>query len=520
MRVAVVGASGLLGRASVAALLAAGHDVVALSRGARPTQPQAGVTWRRVDATRPGPALAAALAGCDAAINLVGVKRDEPGQDFAAAHVDAARALAGALREAGGRRLIHVSVAGARPDRAGPYMATKLAGEREVMSSGLDWTILRPGPVVGPGDDVLRGLAATIRHAALFPAPAGGRAPLQPIWADDVAVAIAAALARPAAVGRAYDLVGPERLELRAWIRRVAVVLGLPTWVLPCPAPLLRAAAWLLERTPAPPATRAQLEMLTEGLVGDPGPMQTELGVTPRALTADAIAAATAGVGPLFGVSLRLRRGDEAAFLGPWSPAARRLVWLVPLAIALIAGAGLVTDHVWWRMLAANAAMVPLCLVLVPLPWRALLRPRPRALAGGLLAAAALLPAGWLVSQVLFDLLPETRAQVEAVYGWVALLPAWAAAALLPAIALGEEVVWRGAVAFGVAARAGPWWGVFASAAAFAAAHVSLGVPVLVAAAAGAGFFWAWLGLKTRSLLAVLVCHVVWDAAVAALRLY
>ncbi len=520
MRVAVVGASGLLGRASVEALLTAGHEVVALSRGERPVQPRAGVTWRRVDATRAGPALAAALAGCDAAINLVGVKRREPGQDFAAAHVGATRAIAAALREAGGRRLVHVSVAGARPDRPGPYMATKLAGEREVMSSGLDWTILRPGPVVGRGDDVLRGLAATIRHAALFPAPAGGRAPLQPIWVDDVAVAIAAALARPGAIGRAYDLVGPERLELRAWVRRVAAALRLPIWVLPCPALLLRAAAWALERTPAPPATRAQIEMLTEGLVGDPAPMQAELGVAPRALDVEAIVAATAEVGPLFGVSLRLRRGDEAAYFGPWSGGASRLLWLIPLAIALIAGAGLVTDHVWWRMLAANAALVPLCLLLVPLPWRALLRPRLGALAGGLLAAAALLPAGWLVSQVLFDLFPETRAQVEAVYGWVSLLPAWAAAALLPAIALGEEIVWRGAVAFAVAARAGPWWGATAAAAAFAAAHVSLGVPVLVAAAAGAGFFWAWLGLKTRSLFAVLVCHVVWDAAVAALRLY
>ena len=87
-------------------------------------------------------------------------------------------------------------------------------------------------------------------------------------------------------------------------------------------------------------------------------------------------------------------------------------------------------------------------------------------------------------------------------------------------VAAGEETVWRGAVAFAVAGRLGPWWGCAAAAVAFALAHVSLGLPALVVAAAGAGLFWAWLGLKTRSLFAVLVCHVLWDACVAVFRLY
>jgi membrane protease YdiL (CAAX protease family) len=207
-------------------------------------------------------------------------------------------------------------------------------------------------------------------------------------------------------------------------------------------------------------------------------------------------------------------------FFKTCSKGAVHAAWLVPLAVALIWALGALTGHVWYRMLAANLVLVPLCLLAVRLPWAALWRPSARALAQGVLAAAVLLAAGFVGSQVLFAVTPEARGEVEAVYGWVELLPAWAAAPLLLLIAAAEEVVWRGAVAFAVAARAGPWWGAFGSAAAFAVAHVSLGVPALVVAAAGAGFFWAWLGLKTRSLFAVLVCHVLWDACVAVLRLY
>lgn len=518
MRIAVVGASGFIGRAAVAALQAAGHAVVGLSRGRRA---QTGaLEWRQVDAAHGGPALQAALAGCDAVVNLVGVKRPEAGQDLAAAHVTAVRALLAAMRAAGVSRLIHVSVAGLVDDPRRPYQATKAAGEREILSSETAWTILRPGPVYGPGDDLVRNLAATLRHAAVFPAPAGGRALLQPVAVEDVAAAIVAALARPAAIGRTYDVVGPERLTLAALVRRVAAAIGLPVVLVPCPPALLAPAVAVLERFPDPLLTRAQLGLLTDGLVGDPGPAARDLELAPARLTEARIAAIAADVGPWLGVSLRLRRGDEDRFLGPCAKGLVHLAWLVPLAIALIAGLGALTDHVWWRMLAANLVLVPLCLALVPLPWRALWRPTPRALAIGALSGAALVGLGWVGSRALLAAAPELGPQIAGVYGWATLLPSALAGPLLVAIAAGEEVVWRGAVAFAVAGRFGPWWGCVAAAVTFALAHVSLGVPVLVVAALGAGFFWAWLGLKTRSLAAVLACHVLWDGAVALLRLY
>ncbi|MCY1069099.1 NAD(P)H-binding protein [Nannocystis sp. RBIL2] len=522
MQVAVAGASGFIGQATVHALLQAGHAVVGLSRGRRGRSDRPGLVWREVDVSRGGPELVAALAGCEAVVNLVGIKRPEPGQSFDSAHVATVAALTTAMQAAAIRRLVHVSVAGPRaePPRPTQYMATKREAERSVMSSETDWTILRPGPVAGPGDDFVRNLAATLRHAGVFPAPDGGHAPLQPVLVEDVALAIAAALERPAAIGRCYDVVGPEVLTLREVVTRVADALALPVTLVPCPAPLLAVAVAGLEKQPEPLLTRAQLGLLSHGLVGDPGPAASELGLVTQPLTAAKIVALSAGVEPWLGLSLRLRRGDEDMFFKTCSKGAVHVAWLVPLAVALIWGLGSLTPHVWWRMLAANLVLVPLCLMTVRLPWLELWRPSLRGLVQGVMAAAVLVAAGWLGSQVLFAVTPEARAEVAAVYSWVHLLPAGIAAVLLPLIAAAEEVVWRGAVAFAVASRAGPWWGAATSAAAFAVAHVSLGVPALVVAAAGAGFFWAWLGLKTRSLFVVLVCHVLWDACVAVLRLY
>lgn len=520
MRVAVVGASGFIGQSTARALLQAGHEVIGVSRGKRGRPAIAGVVWRDADAADAA-TLAAALQRCEVVVNLVGIKRPERGQDFKKAHVEAVRALLAGCRAAGVRRVVHVSVAGTRDEPRRPYLASKFAGEQEVMSSGTGWTIVRPGPVYGRGDDFVRNLAATIRHAGAFPAPDGGRALLQPVAVEDVAAAIVAAVEREAAAGKIYDVVGPERLTLVEVVRRVAAAIGLPIVLVPCPAPLLAVAVAALEKLPDPLLTRAQLGLLTDGVVGDPGPARAELGVAPRALTRERIAALAEGVGPWLGVSLRLRRGDEDRFFGTWSGGHMvRVAGIVALAVATIAALGAVTEQIWWRMLAANAIVAPLCLLLVPLPWRRLWRPTWRGLVAGVVAAGFLVIAGWLVSRVLFAAMPEARAQAEGVYAWVGLLPPWQAALLLPAIAAGEETVWRGAVAFAVAGRAGPWWGCAAASLAFAAAHVSLGLPALVVAAAGAGLFWAWLGLRTRSLFAVLVCHVLWDACVAVLRLY
>src|SRR5579859_5285748 len=115
--IAVVGGTGFLGRHVCAALRDAGRSVRVLSRrngcDARTIQPDQ-------------------LRGCEAVVNLAGIKREVKDQTFQAVHVDLVARLIDAMKAAGVRRLIHISVVVARSDPALPYHDTKWKGEELV----------------------------------------------------------------------------------------------------------------------------------------------------------------------------------------------------------------------------------------------------------------------------------------------------------------------------------------------------------------------------------------------------
>lgn len=500
MRIAVIGGDGFLGRHVARALEEAGHRVVVLGRR------------RGIDAGGDAAALAAALAGCDAIVNLVGVKREVARSTFERAHVGVPTRIIEAARIAGVTRIVHVSVAGCRDTAAGPYLESKWRGEGVIRGSGLAWTILRPGVVFGTGDDLLRNVASMLRHAPFFPAPGGGSALLQPIAVEDVAEAVAVAVADPASVGTTRTLVGPERLTLRALAERCAAALGVRVRVVPAPLGVLRAVAAGLERTADPPVTRAQLGLLAEGVIGDVGELRA-LGIEGRALDTHAIAAASAGVGPWLGISLRavdrpaLTRGlaDEPAV----SP--RRWALLVTLAVLVPLSLGWLFGNVWKAMPTAYLALVPLAL------WtrRPSLGFGPGPLARGLAAAGVLYIAGWIFVAAASAISPTLRGEIDALYHLVGAAPAGPMAlALLSFVIVGEEVVWRSAVLIPLASRMGPITACLVASGLYATAHATAGSPLLALLALAAGSFWSILALRSRGLVTPLVSHLIWDLAV------
>ena len=491
MNVLVAGGSGFLGRHVLAELIARGHEVTALDRGRRPAPP--GVRRIAVDlATEDVPA--EALAGVGAIVNLVGIKRAAGEHTFEAVHVQATRKLVDAARAAGVRRFIHVSVVGSRPDATSAYHDTKWRAEALVRESGLLATILRPGVIYGRGDDMISHLVRMIRCAPVFPIVGRGSSLLQPVDVRDVAAVAASALERPSAAGM-YDVVGPERLPLRQVVRTVAEGLGLPLAILPTPSAWMRPVVRVWSRLSAAAlSTPSQLRMLEDGMVGDPEPARRELGLEPRAFTTRAVQEA-AGAIPEVPSSL----GGTAA------------VVISAIASSFLLGA-LVTN-VWYRMATMGAALAALAAFLVPIPWRTLLAPTRRTLLQGVGAAVFLYVAGAAVFLALQHSEPAAR-QIQALYAWREAVPRAAVWPLLFLIVLMEELVWRLAVTLPLAARYGPWAGVILGAAAFALAHVAMGVPLLVLAALGAGAFWGLLVVRTGSAVPALVSHLLWDAAV------
>jgi len=477
-RVAVVGGTGFLGRHVVAALAGSGFEPVPLSRRTG------------FDALAPD---AQALKGCDAVVNLAGIKRERGGQTFETVHVVLVERLVAAMRSAGVARLVHVSVVVARADATRPYHDTKHRGEQAVRASGLDWTILRPGLVYGDGDDLLSNLVALLRPG-VFPLVGRGASLLMPIDVRDVATGIAASLHRPTSIAKAYDLVGPERTSYREVVRTVAKAAGIRSLLVPVPCTVLRAGAaameWIL---PDRPATGSQVAMLEEGLVGDPAPARADLGVEPRPFTVEAVRALVGGALPETPVLPALAILATAAVFVAYAFRAARMPWIsmtfsmAPLLVAALALSS-VRSHV---------------------------RPSALRVAAGLGAGALL----WLCTHavvrfVLPTLWPPWAHHARVLYGWQRGLPVAVLLPTLVVIVAAEEAVWRGIATRLSMQRLGRWRGVLAGAAIYALAHVATGNPLVVLAAAGAGLVWSWLYAATDDLVAPFVCHLAWDVAI------
>jgi NADH dehydrogenase len=480
--VAVIGGTGFLGRHVAAALWEAGEEVRLLSR-------RNGCDAKRIDPD--------ALRGCTAVVNLAGIKREQGDQTFQAVHVDLVARLLEAMKGAGIRRLVHISVVVARSDPDLAYHDTKWQGEELVRASGLDWTILRPGVIYGVGDDLLSHLALMINAAPVFPIVNDGGAPMMPVHAGDVAAGVVGALRTPAAVGNTYDVVGPERLTLRDVVGRVAEALGRPAAIVPTPVALMRLPVTLMERTMRQPlSTRAQLAMLVEGLAGDPEAARRELGLEPAPFTPERLR-------PLLAASGAVLRREIAA------PAA---LGIYALAAALLAVAFRGPFGPWKGMTVAMGILLALSLAFAAVRRR-------------LSPTAGRVGLGLATGGVLFGL---TRL---AVWWFPRVWPDWASharelgtwkvghsrpflAATLVMIVVAEETLWRGVVTRFAMERLGRAGGILAGAALYAAAHAVTLNPLLLAAAFACGLYWGFLYAGSDDLTAPIVSHLAWDVMI------
>jgi NADH dehydrogenase len=240
---AVTGAFGFTGRALAERLLADGHGVVTLTRRSGAGDPLASrITVRPFDAGRPAE-LATTLTGVDTLFNTYWLRFPRDGMTFEVA-LGRSAALLAAARDAGVRRVVHVSVVNASPDANTPYVRAKAALESVVRSSGIEWVIVRPTLTYGPGDILINNLAWALRRFPVYGLPGLGRYTVQPVHVDDVArICVEAAVGEP---GRVLDAAGPETLTYRDLVHVVRAAIGSRSIVLPMPGPVVLATARLL----------------------------------------------------------------------------------------------------------------------------------------------------------------------------------------------------------------------------------------------------------------------------------
>ncbi|WP_294331196.1 NAD(P)H-binding protein [uncultured Sphingomonas sp.] len=168
---AVTGGTGFVGSRLIDLALAAGHKVRALTRRDQPARD--GVTWIRgdLDATD---ALADLCTGADAVIHVAGVVNAPDREGFAHGNITGTANMLAAATGAGVRRFVHVSSLAGREPQLSAYGWSKREADALVKASGLDWTIVRPPAIYGPGDLEMLELFRVARFGLAL-LPPGGR---------------------------------------------------------------------------------------------------------------------------------------------------------------------------------------------------------------------------------------------------------------------------------------------------------------------------------------------------------
>ena len=240
MTVAITGATGFVGQAVLEQAAAQGIAIRALVR--QPQRPRAGVEWIEGDLDDTA-ALARLVETADAVIHIAGVVNAPDAAGFTAGNVAGTLNLVTASMLAGTPRFVQVSSLAAREPQLSAYGASKLKGEKVVMASPLDWTVVRPPAVYGPRDrdqlDLFR-----FAKAGVVTLPPHGK--MAVIHVDDLARLLLALV--PGGEDVSHQLFEPDDGHAGGWThksfaRAIGWAVGKRITPLPLPAFALRAAA-------------------------------------------------------------------------------------------------------------------------------------------------------------------------------------------------------------------------------------------------------------------------------------
>jgi uncharacterized protein YbjT (DUF2867 family) len=269
MRVLVCGASGCVGRAVAHALRSRGHQVVEGTRGAID-----GRHGLRIDYMVPSPPeeWAARLRGAriEAVVNCVGILMPSRGQTFERVHTEGPAELFRGAALAGVQRIVQVSALGVRGDAdtlSTPYLRSKLLADDALASLPVDWAVLRPSLVYGPGSQS-GALFATLASLPVISLAGRGTQPVQPLHVYELAECIVRLLERKGPLQEVHELGGPQAISYRDMLAdyRRALGLGGAVW-LPVPVVLMRTLAWLAEALPQKVLSRDTIRLLERGSV-------------------------------------------------------------------------------------------------------------------------------------------------------------------------------------------------------------------------------------------------------------
>ncbi len=286
----LTGATGLVGSTLLPRLLAEGTDVRCLVRDPR----RLGAQRVRVqialgDLTDP-PSFRNALRGVQTVVHLAASIRDQPRGSIEELDGIATWRMVEAAERQGVERFVFFSALGASTHHRTRLLRAKALAEQAVREADLHSIVFAPSIVYAPGDPWLT-LLERLALLPVMPLSGRGRAPFQPIWAEDVAGCVIATLrSSDAKPHERYELAGPDTLSHEEIVRTVLRSLGRRRPVLHVPTPIVSRALRLLERLwgPSAFATWDEAELMEVAMTSVRGAADAEAlgGVEPQRMAA------------------------------------------------------------------------------------------------------------------------------------------------------------------------------------------------------------------------------------------
>jgi NADH dehydrogenase len=243
----------------------------------------------QVNLRHPG-SVEAAARDADAVVNLVGILAETGRQKFDAVQRSGTEAVALAAA-AHGARMVQISAIGADKNSASAYARSKAEGEELALAAVPSAVIMRPSIIFGPEDTFFNRFGAMARMLPALPLIGGGLTRFQPVFAGDVATAIADAVDGKATPGATYELGGPDILTFKQLMQFTLDTIERRRALVALPFPIANLMACVLQFAPGAPLTPDQVEMLrTDNVVSDnakrEGRTLDAFGITPDSIAA------------------------------------------------------------------------------------------------------------------------------------------------------------------------------------------------------------------------------------------
>ena len=158
------------------------------------------------------------LKNYDALVHLIGIGVESSGSTFEEINVNLTKNTIKLCKKSGIKKIIYISGLGVSKNNTSNYFASKYKAEREIINSGLDYTIFRASYIIGKTDHLTKSLSKQMKKGVII-IPGSGKYQLQPIFVEDVAKIILKSILEKKFSKKILDLVGPRKISFEDFVK-------------------------------------------------------------------------------------------------------------------------------------------------------------------------------------------------------------------------------------------------------------------------------------------------------------